>query len=47
MHRVYHGDDDGDDSLVSGADVCMYVCINFFKVGQIYVYVNKKHLALQ
>ena len=26
---------------------CMYVCINLFKVGQIYIYVNKKHLALQ
>ena len=25
----------------------MYVCINLFKVGQIYIYVNKKHLALQ
>ena len=27
--------------------VRMYVCINLFKVGQIYIYVNKKHLALQ
>ena len=25
----------------------LYVCINLFEVGQIYMYVNKKHLALQ
>ena len=27
--------------------VYMHVCINLFKVGQIYIYVNKKHQALQ
>ena len=27
--------------------LCMYVCKNLFKVGQVYINVNKKHLAVQ
>ena len=27
--------------------VCMYACMNLFNVDQIYINVNKKHLALQ
>ena len=27
--------------------VCMYVCINLVKVGEIYINVNKKYLALE
>ena len=32
---------------IEGLYVCMYVCITLFKVGQIYINVNKKHLVLQ